>query len=98
MRNNRKAFLLGRACVVASVAAVFAFHASVASAAKTRKPPHDRDAEELDRPGDMADWMHSQRAYPAVALPDSMYFNGWAEWTAVTQQPRPSRSGTQPFA
>ena len=87
MRNPCKAFLLARALVVLGAVASFAFQSSDAFAAKSqRKPPGDRDAEELDRPGDMADWMHSQRAYPAAALPDSIYFTGWAEWTAVTQQ------------
>src|SRR5258708_21266033 len=98
MRNSRNAFLGLPAWVAAGIIAVFALQTSDALAAKSRKPPGDRDAEELDRPSDMADWMHAQRAYPATALPDSIYFNGWAEWTAVTQQPLPSRSGTEPFA
>jgi photosystem II stability/assembly factor-like uncharacterized protein len=68
------------------------------AAGKIHPKPHvdrDRDAE-FDRPGEWADWMHSQRAYPLGALPDSVYLVGWEEWRSVTQAAR--SHGFAPFA
>src|ERR1051325_12130881 len=98
MHKSASPLFFGPAVCGAGFLAALIFVASAAPAKKAHRPPSDRDAEELDHPGEAAEWAHAQRACPAFSVPDSVYLTGWAEWTAVTQQPQPSRSGASPFA
>jgi MYXO-CTERM domain-containing protein len=93
---SHPSFRVQRTCI-AGAAFAFIFHAATGFAAgKAHAKPHlDADAEEFDRPGDWAEWMHSQRSFPLSRLPDSVYLVGWEEWRAVTQA---SPGGTRPFA
>src|SRR5438105_11342249 len=98
MRKSGRALFLAPAAIAATVLVALGSFSSASFAAKAHpRPPSDHDAEELDRPGDAAEWMHAQRVYPATSLPDSVYLTGWEEWRAVTQQ-GPASSGTSPFA
>src|SRR6476661_4136466 len=94
MRKTDRSLFAGAAVHVAAALAMLIFHSSVAFAAgkKECKPPSHPDAEELDSPSDAASWMHAQRSYPATTLSDNVYATAYAEWMAVTQQPRASRA------
>jgi len=97
-KEGHPLFLAPRVCVAGAALALISYAAAGFAAGKPHpKPPADRDAEEFDRPGEWADWMHSQRAFPQTALPDSVYLVGWEEWRAVTQQ-APASGGVEPFA